>query len=162
MNRTLLAGGCSFTFGNELSDDNGKNPSSKTWTALLSNELNANYFCIAKGGIVNAGIARRVFEYITKNKEEDMFVAVMWTFVSRYDWAMPRHNILEGTRWATITPWDTSDNQAEVQKTLATSEPQLEVWKRRREFLISLKSSIRQKMQMPQYCNTRHIADLQS
>jgi hypothetical protein len=57
----------------------------------------------------------------------------MWTFTSRYDWAMPRNAMLERTRWSTITPWDTSDNQAEVQKTLATSEPQLEVWKRRRE-----------------------------
>ena len=133
MNRTLLAGGCSFTFGNELSDDNGKNPSSKTWTALLSNELNANYFCVANGGLGNAGIARRVFEYIIKNKEEDMFVAVMWTFTSRYDWAMSRNAMLEGTRWTTITPWDTSDRQAEVQKTLANSEPQLEEWKRRRE-----------------------------
>ncbi len=39
MNRTLLAGGCSFTFGHELSDDeNGKKPSSKTWSALLANE----------------------------------------------------------------------------------------------------------------------------
>ena len=37
MNRTLLAGGCSFTFGHELSDDrNGKKPSNKTWSALLA------------------------------------------------------------------------------------------------------------------------------
>jgi hypothetical protein len=45
MNRTLLVGGCSFTFGHELSDDqNGKKPSSKTWSALLANEVQANYF----------------------------------------------------------------------------------------------------------------------
>ena len=134
MNRTLLAGGCSFTFGHELSDDqNGKKPSSKTWSALLANEAGANYFSVAYPGTGNAGIARRVFEYITNNKNEDIFVAVMWTFTSRYDWAMPRNAMLERTRWTTITPWDTSDNQAEVQKKLATSEPQLEVWKRRRE-----------------------------
>ena len=134
MNRTLLAGGCSFTFGHELSDDqHGKKPSGKTWSALLANEAGANYFSVAYPGTGNAGIARRVFEYITNNKSEDIFVAVMWTFTSRYDWAMPRNAMLERTRWTTITPWDTSDNQAEVQKTLATSEPQLEVWKRRRE-----------------------------
>jgi len=135
MNKTLLAGGCSFTFGNELSDDeNGQRPSSKTWAALLANEAQANYFSVAYPGTGNAGIARRVFEYITNNnKNENIFVAVMWTFTSRYDWAMPRHAMLEKTRWATITPWDTSDNQAEVQKTLSSSEPQLEEWKSRRE-----------------------------
>jgi hypothetical protein len=42
------------------------------------------------GGIGNAGIARRVFEYISNNKNQDIFVAIMWTFISRYDWAMPR------------------------------------------------------------------------
>ena len=134
MNRTLLAGGCSFTFGHELSDDeNGKKPSNKTWSALLANEARANYFPVAYPGTGNAGIATRVFEYITNNKSEDIFVAVMWTFTSRYDWAMPRNAMLERTRWATITPWDTSDNQAHVQKRLASSEPQLEVWKTRRE-----------------------------
>jgi hypothetical protein len=69
MNRTLLAGGCSFTFGHELSDDqNGKKPSNKTWSALLANEAGANYFSVAYPGTGNAGITRRVFEYITKNK----------------------------------------------------------------------------------------------
>jgi len=134
MNKTLLAGGCSFTFGHELSDDsNGKSPSVKTWSALLSNIVKANYFCVAYPGTGNAGIARRVFEYVTNNKNEDIFVVVMWTFSSRYDWAMPRNTVLEKTRWATITPWDTLNNQAEVQKELAGCEPQLEVWKKRRE-----------------------------
>ena len=128
MNKTLLAGGCSFTFGHELSDDkNGKTPSSKTWAALLANEAQINYFSVAYPGTGNAGIARRVFEYITNNKNEDIFVAVMWTFTSRYDWAMPRNAMFEKTRWATITPWDTSNNQAEAQKVLGSSEPQLEI-----------------------------------
>lgn len=133
MNKTLLASGCSFTFGNELSDDNGKTPSSKSWSALLAKETNSEYVCVAKGGIGNSGIARKIFSYISSNPDKDIFVTAMWSFLSRYDWAMPRHNVLEGTRWATITPWDTSDNQAEVQKTLSNSEPQLEEWKRRRE-----------------------------
>jgi hypothetical protein len=133
MNRILLAGGCSFTFGHELSDDNGKIPSSKSWSALLAKETNAEYVCVAKAGIGNSGIARKLFSYISLNPDKDIFVTAMWSFLSRYDWAMPRHNVLEGTRWATITPWDTSDNQAEVQKTLSNSEPQLEEWKRRRE-----------------------------
>ncbi len=134
MSKIFLSGGCSFTFGHELSDDqNGKRPSSKTWSAMLSNEVNANYFSVAYPGTGNAGIARRVFEYITTNKQEDIFVSVMWTFVSRYDWAMRRNALLEKTRWATISPWDTSDNQGEAHKKLANSEPQLEIWKESRE-----------------------------
>jgi hypothetical protein len=134
MNRTLLAGGCSFTFGHELSDDkNGQKPSTRSWSALLANEAGANYFSVAYPGTGNAGIARRVFEYITNNKSEDIFVAVMWTFTSRYDWAMPRHAMLEKSRWATITPWDTSNKQEEVEKKLLYNKGQLTTWKVRRE-----------------------------
>lgn len=132
MTRTLLAGGCSFTFGNELSDDNGKIPSRKTWASHLSNAVGTNYFCVARGGLGNAGIARRVFNYIA-NTTEECFVAVMWSFCSRYDWAMPRHRVLEDTRWTTITPWDTEHNQAEVAEKLAGSEAVLKDFKRRRE-----------------------------
>jgi hypothetical protein len=131
MTRTLLAGGCSFTFGNELSDDDGKTPSKKSWGSQLSNSVGANYFCVAKGGLGNAGIARRVFNYIANTRGE-CFVTVMWSFCSRYDWAMPRHRVLEDTRWTTITPWDTEHNQAEVADKLAGSEAVLEDWKRRR------------------------------
>ena len=134
MNKLLLSGGCSFTYGHELSDDkNGKVPSKKSWAALLATGANAEYTTVSYPGTGNAGIARRVFEYVSQNQSRDMFVSIMWSFASRYDWAMPRNAVLEKTRWATITPWDTSDTQAEVHKKLATSEPQLEVWKKRRE-----------------------------
>ena len=77
MNRTLLEGGCSFTFGHELSDDeNGKKPSSKTWSALLANEVGANYFSVAYPGTGNAGIATRVFEYITNNKKNETITII--------------------------------------------------------------------------------------
>ena len=132
MTKTLLAGGCSFTFGNELSDDNGKTPSKKSWASQLSNSVATNYFCVAKGGLGNSGIARRVFNYVANTKEQ-CFVAVMWSFTSRYDWAMPRNRVLEDTRWATITPWDTEARQKEVAETLAGSEVVFETWKHRRQ-----------------------------
>jgi hypothetical protein len=134
MSRTLLAGGCSFTFGHELSDDkNGKKPSALSWSALLAKEVKTNYSSVAYPGTGNAGIARRVFEYITNNKDKNLFVAIMWTFTSRYDWAMPRHAMLEKTRWATITPWDTNKNQAEVEKELSHNKAQYTLWKVRKE-----------------------------
>jgi len=134
MNKIILAGGCSFTLGNELSDDNGgKKPSNKTWAKGLSNTVGGNYFCVASGGIGNPAIARKVFEYVSQNKVD--FVLIMWSFISRYDWAMPRNSNLENTRWASITPWDTDKKQAEVFKELSNSEPQQEIWKKRRELL---------------------------
>lgn len=133
MTRTILAGGCSFTFGHELSDDNnGKRPSSKTWAANLSNIVEANYFCVAQAGSGNSGIARRIFEYIS-NRQDDFVILVMWSFVSRYDWAMPRHRLLEKTRWASITPWDTQFNEREIKEKLSGSEPVLQDFKRRKE-----------------------------
>jgi len=132
MTRTLLSGGCSFTFGNELSDDDSKTPSKKAWASHLSNSVGANYFCVAKGGLGNPGIARRVFNYIANTKEE-CFVTVMWSFCSRYDWAMPRNNVLEDTRWATITPWDTESKQNEVYAKLSGDNGILETWKKRRQ-----------------------------
>ena len=136
MNKTILSGGCSFTFGHELSDDNcGKTPSIKTWSANLSNQVQGNYFCVAKAGSGNSGIARRIFEYVSSKKNEECFVVVMWTFSSRYDWAMPRHRLLEKTRWTSITPWDTAMNQKEMENKLKGSEVILEQFKiRRREY----------------------------
>ena len=84
MNKNIIAGGCSFTRGNELSDDTlrkGKNPSNKTWAKGLSDLVQGNYFCTADGGIGNSAIARRLFDYISKNQTD--MVLVMWTFISR-------------------------------------------------------------------------------
>ena len=138
MIKKFISGGCSFTFGHELSDDdNGKTPSKQSWANKLMRPfdvLGAEYICTAKPGAGNSGIARRVFEAVANNTDIDC-VVVMWSFLSRYDWAMPRHKYLENTRWATITPWDTSAGQADVHKQLLSSEPQQEVWKQRRENL---------------------------
>ena len=133
--KKFISGGCSFTFGHELSDDdNGKTPSKQTWAYLLKASPTVEYICSAKAGSGNTGIARRVFDAVANTKDVSC-VVVMWSFLSRYDWAMPRHKNLEDTRWATITPWDTSQGQSDVFKKLAGSEPQQEVWKQRRELL---------------------------
>ena len=135
MNRTLLAGGCSFTFGHELSDDvKGQKPSEKSWAALLSKTDKFEYKSVAYPGTGNSGIARRVFEYITSPEyKNNSVVAVMWTFTSRYDWAMPRNKMLENTRWTSITPWDTSDRQVEAETSFSVNEAHLVTWKQRRD-----------------------------
>jgi hypothetical protein len=135
MNKILIAGGCSFTFGNELSDDDGINPSANSWAALLAKKTDMKFINSAKGGLGNSGIARRVFSRLSDHDSKDLVVTVMWTFPSRYDWAMPRHRVLEDTRWATITPWDCTENESEVLKTLIGNDAVLRDFKkRRREF----------------------------
>ena len=128
----IIAGGCSFTFGNELSDDDvGEVHSKKTWAYGLKGDN--DYVCAAHPGTGNTGIARRVFTQIHAHKDDIKGVVVMWTFLSRYDWAMPRHKFLEGTRWATISPWDTSMADEERHKALAGSEVELDIWKKRND-----------------------------
>ena len=57
----------------------------------------------------------------------------MWSFLSRYDWAMPRHKLLENTRWASISPWDTKTGNEEAFKTIAGSEIQTALWTDRKQ-----------------------------
>ena len=142
----FIAGGCSFTFGHELSDDvDGKTPSQKSWAYQLYDKTrypgaDVDFITAAHPGTGNTGIARRVFEAVSKHNNElntaIESVVVMWSFNSRYDWAMPRHKNLEKTRWTTISPWDTklSDNQRH--NALAGSEVQQAQWKNRQELMI--------------------------
>ena len=130
MTKKFIAGGCSFTFGHELSDDDrGKSPSKMTWAYKLKQQ-DHEYICVASPGSGNSGIARRVFDAVTSHSNIG-FVVVMWSFLSRYDWAMPRHKDLEKTRWASISPWDTDKGHEEAYGHIAESSDQVEQWKRR-------------------------------
>ena len=65
----FISSGCSFTFGNELSDDfESRYPSKKSWAYKIfeDSRIAENYHCIAKGGIGNSAIARYVFDYINQ------------------------------------------------------------------------------------------------
>ena len=132
MTKKFIAGGCSFTLGNELSDDvGGKTPSKKSWAhGLFKNyrDDNTSYLCTAFGGLGNSAIARRTFDAISCNEPINC-VVVMWSFLSRYDWAMPRHKVLEDTRWASISPWDTNAGNEEAFRTMQGSETQQEQWR---------------------------------
>ena len=135
MDNKFIAGGCSFTFGHELSDDEkGKIPSKKSWAHGLKPK-DHGYVCTAHPGSGNSGIARRVFNEVA-NTNDVSAVVVMWSFLSRYDWAMPRHKDLEDTRWATMSPWDTSMAADERHQALAGSEAQQEQWKRRQRLML--------------------------
>lgn len=142
MTKKILSAGCSFTYGHELSDCDhaGLPPSRLTWASGLADLVNAEHQTVAQGGAGNSTIARKVFQHVTidqpkLDRDKSLMVVVMWSFPSRYEWAMPRSALLEDTRWTTITPWDTDEKQAEAFKRLSSSEPQQEIFKKRREEL---------------------------
>ena len=136
MSKKIIAGGCSFTLGNELSDDrDGKTPSNKSWSKLLADTQatkDVDHVNTAFGGLGNSAIARRVFRSVA-NETDVKGVVVMWSFLSRYDWAMPRHKFLEDTRWASISPWETDAGGEQAFRELSGSITQQQHWKGRRE-----------------------------
>jgi|TARA_R110001592_G_scaffold118618_1_gene321118 hypothetical protein len=147
MTRKVIIGGCSFTKGSELSDDiDGKKPSKKSWAYQLYDqasypghrypETDLELVNTAFPGLGNEAIARRVFQAVIKNERNIEGVAVMWSFISRYDWAMPRHKALEDTRWVSISPWDTTTGNEEAFKTLAGSQVQQEQWRVKKELFL--------------------------
>tara|TARA_A100001015_G_scaffold241728_1_gene276045 strand:- start:12717 stop:13517 length:801 start_codon:yes stop_codon:yes gene_type:complete len=136
MTKKIIAGGCSFTLGNELSDDvDGKTPSKMSWAYRLKTNPADEYICTAFGGLGNPAIARRVFNAVANNTDVKC-VVVMWSFLSRYDWAMPRHRKLENSRWTSISPWDTSMADEERHQALSGSEVQLEQWKKHQQSMV--------------------------
>ncbi len=136
MIKKFIVGGCSFTLGNELSDDvDGKTPSKKTWAYGLKTDPKDEYSCTAFGGLGNQAIARRTFTELSKAILPIRCVVVMWSFLSRYDWAMPRHKMLDDTRWASISPWDTNAGNEEAFRTMQNSETQQMHWRTRQDIM---------------------------
>lgn len=94
---TLISAGCSFTLGSELKDNNNShNPSNFTWAALLANRFGMSYHCIAKPGISNQTIARTLFDTIIEKQQQELAVAVMWSFTNRYE-------ICTDNNWITVS-----------------------------------------------------------
>lgn len=83
MTKILLAGGDSFTWGNELPDFSPSKPSKLTWASLLANRLGYDYRCVAKAASGNHAITRRIIEYCDKFPVD--LVTVMWSFPVRHE-----------------------------------------------------------------------------
>lgn len=103
-NRVLVAGGDSFIFGTELSDQTIGVYSKQTYPALLASTNGMHYECVAKPGASNAEIARRVVNYCETHKDIDKFVLVQWTFANRYEF-----NFAD-TGWQSINVWYLQDS----------------------------------------------------
>ena len=103
----LIAGGDSFTYGNELSDCTSDRASMNTWSSLLANKLDMSYDCTAWGGDGNSAIARKIMTACSKHLSQghDIVVAVMWSYPSRYEFRFSYDTKEKHSPWYTITPW---------------------------------------------------------
>jgi len=79
----LLAAGCSFVYGNELADfnENGR-PSRHTFPALLAQDLNLRYQCVAIPGTGSDSHVRTVVENFDHDTD---FVVVAWSYADRFE-----------------------------------------------------------------------------
>jgi hypothetical protein len=111
----LIAGGDSFTWGSELGDDKFDHlehtPSKKTWSALLAKHFDYEYKCVAKPGGANNTISRRVIKAINQHADQELYVAVMWTFTHRSEIRLrnmhPYNTIVHD--WVTAARYDIDD-----------------------------------------------------
>ena len=92
MPKTIVSGGDSFTWGNDLPDCNQGHASRLSWAAFAAQELGYNYRCLAKPGAGNSAIVRRMLTGLPKLDHKDIMVAVMWTFPTRLEVAINRNS----------------------------------------------------------------------
>lgn len=92
----LKSFGCSFIYGNELSDCTTKF-SQRTWPALYAKHHGIDYQCHARAGTGNLVILEKLLSQIA-NPEPALFV-VNWTWIDRFD-----YNNRENNNWKSILP----------------------------------------------------------
>lgn len=105
---TVKSFGCSFIFGNELSDDGRDGPwataSNLTWPAHLARELGHTYECHARAGSGNLQIAEQVLLQAASSTSADLFV-IGWTWIDRFDY-FDANDTHRRHPWYTIMPID--------------------------------------------------------
>ena len=101
----LVSGGDSFTAGSELSSPE------HAWPALLAERRGWNHCPTAQGGNSNSAIRRTVMNAVHKYQEEDLFVAVMWSFPNRYEFRFTYDTGHKDSPWYSINPWTHNDQR---------------------------------------------------
>lgn len=109
----VLSSGCSFIWGNELSDDTPGKFSQQTWPALWAKENGYDYDCCAMPGASNSTIARRVIDYI-ENLDKPDIVIVQWTFHGRQEFRYQQEFSEQWGNFHAFTPWSVVKSWEEI------------------------------------------------
>ena len=104
----IVANGCSFIYGNELSDMRYTGASRLTYPALLSE--GHEYHCVAAGGASNQAIARTTMDACRIYHPD--FVFVQWTFPNRYEFRFGFPTGRKKSPWHDINVWATKDTDS--------------------------------------------------
>jgi len=112
----LVAGGDSFTYGNELADCTPQTPSELTWSAYLAHKLEMKYVCVAQGGWSNPAIARNVINTVSSldRRGIEHVVVVMWSFPTRFEFRFNYDTLERDSPWYSISPWTHERNQSVI------------------------------------------------
>lgn len=117
----LIAGGDSYVWGSELSDDNGVDHSVLTWPALLADYFKYEYVCAAQYARSNSAIARHVMNMCEEHKVSDnVAVVVQWTFGGRYEFRMRYETNEKDSPWYSISTWTIEEDMSNLKKTFQT------------------------------------------
>lgn len=113
----LVAGGDSFVFGAELSDQYKYIPSQKTYAALLAKQANLDYKCVAWPGNANNAIGRMTMTACESlKKENDVIAIVTWSFTNRYEFRFNYHTGQKITPWYSINSWSMLDDTNSIEQ----------------------------------------------
>jgi len=112
----LVAGGDSFTYGNELADCTPQTPSELTWSAYLAHKLEMKYVCVAQGGWSNPAIARNIINTVSSldQRKIEHVVVVMWSFPTRFEFRFNYDTLERDSPWYSISPWTHERNQSVI------------------------------------------------
>ena len=112
----LVAGGDSFTYGNELADCTPQTPSELTWSAYLAHKLEMKYVCVAQGGWSNPAISRNIINTVSSldRRGIEHVVVVMWSFPTRFEFRFNYDTLERDSPWYSISPWTHERNQSVI------------------------------------------------
>jgi hypothetical protein len=97
----LKSFGCSFVYGNELSDCHGQ-PSQLTWPGIIAKHLKLSYECYARPGSGNLQILNQILREAPNGPA--LFI-INWTWIDRFDY-LDSYN----DSWQTLLPNEESGN----------------------------------------------------
>lgn len=117
---TLIAGGDSFTYGNELADCKFC-PSQHTYPALLAKRLSMDYHCAAMPGRSNSAIRRETMNACEAMKDDIGLVLITWTFPGRYEFRI-------ADEWEQLTSWSIIDDSKSIKEYFHNDNPVVFDW----------------------------------
>lgn len=113
LDKVLISGGDSFIYGLDLIDvpEGQWRPSNLTWPALLAEHLGRTYSCTAVPGLSNSAVARRVMLDCHRHRDQDIMVAVSWTYLNRYEFRFAYDPWLDQASKDTYGQWYSFNTQ---------------------------------------------------